>query len=183
MSLFSSFKTFFISIIFPINLIFFLILSFFLSNSVFFYRCMVNNLIISLNSSSFSQSSSESLSLFIYLRTWYNISVTKVIWYKITLASDKGNRPIENINEIREHERMTDILELPDVERIVLNEQQGSFIQILITIVRSRKHSDDAGELIIPPLVHFITFQLSLVGTDDRQNLILFAQLVQGFYS
>jgi len=63
---------------------------------------------------------------------------------------------------------MLSIIELLDIETIVFELYDGTFIFINITIVRSTKYSDYWWKITTSfPSVHFVPFNLSFMSSDD----------------
>ena len=69
-------------------------------------------------------------------------------------------------------------VELPDVEDIALVLQDSGFVVVDIEVVRGAEDGHDAGEAGSSGLaVHAITSILSFVGSDDREEVVLFEEV------
>lgn len=74
--------------------------------------------------------------------------------------------------------------ELLDIETVILKSSHSyfkfddcAFVVVKVTIIGGRKDGDNWGELFgSRPFVHFESFSLSLMSSDDRQNAVLFEE-------
>ncbi len=74
---------------------------------------------------------------------------------------------------------MRRVVELLYVERVVLEFDDCAFVVVHVAVVGGREDRDDDGELLgTVPLVHLVAVELGLVGTENRQDLVLLQKLV-----
>jgi len=63
--------------------------------------------------------------------------------------------------------------ELLYVEGVVKEFYNGSFIFVVIAVIRGRKYGNNSWKPVLPaPPVHFKSFCLSFVGSDDRNYFV-----------
>lgn len=70
-------------------------------------------------------------------------------------------------------------LVLLDVHFVVFNEDDGTFVVVLATVVGRAEDGDDTRErLRAPPSVHFVAVQLHLMSSDDRYEVVFLENLL-----
>ena len=61
---------------------------------------------------------------------------------------------------------MLGVVKLLDIQSVVLKFDKGAFVVVDIAVVGRRKNGDDCREIgLAIPLVHFVPFDLGLVGS------------------
>lgn len=90
-----------------------------------------------------------------------------------TFGADERQAPSERINEIREPIRMRTGVELSDCDVLIRVFEYCTTIVIDITVIWSRKNSDDRRKLLRRCLaLHVVTMVLSFVTANDAQQVV-----------
>ena len=97
----------------------------------------------------------------------------QVLHHVADLFHEEGNGPFEKVHALRQMEGMNDILVLFNVHLVVLDEDDGTFVLVLATVVGRAEHGDDGGEgLVTTPSVHLVTIDLYLMRSDHRDEVV-----------
>lgn len=79
--------------------------------------------------------------------------------------------------------RLLSVVVLDNLHLVVVNFHDGAFVRISPAVVRGRKESDHLGKLTVLPNVGFESFELGLVSSYNRDELILLKEFFYCFES
>ena len=97
------------------------------------------------------------------------------------LLGHKRHRPGEYIHEVRQYVRVRSVVELLDVESVLFELDYGALVVVHVAVIWSREDGDHHWELRGPvPLMHLVPIELSLVSSQDREQLVFMEELVGG---
>lgn len=89
-----------------------------------------------------------------------------------TFLADEGDGPGEDVHEVGQEVGVLRVVELLDVEHVVVELDHRALVVVRVAVVRRREDRDHQREVAVVPLVHLIAIQLSLVRSDDGQELV-----------
>lgn len=102
-------------------------------------------------------------------------------WEALTLLSDEGQRPCEDVHEVGKPVWVRSAVELSDVHDVILVLENGSLVVVHVEVVGRTEDCHDAGETSCPRFpVHSVSSILCFVRTDDREQVVLLEECACG---
>lgn len=99
----------------------------------------------------------------------------------LTFLAHEWQGPCEDIHEVGQPVWMRRAVELPDVHNVVLILKHRSLVVVYVEVVGRTEDGHDTGETGGPCFpIHSVTSILSLVRTNDREQVVLFEEGARG---
>ena len=100
---------------------------------------------------------------------------------QLTLLSDEGQGPCEDIHKVGQPVWVRCAVELPDVHDVVLILEDSGLVVVHVEVVWRTEDGHDTGEASRPCFpIHSVPSVLRFVRTDDRKQVVLFEESACG---
>lgn len=88
------------------------------------------------------------------------------------------HRPLKQIHIVWQMEGCWHVLVLLDVHLVIFNQDHSALVMIFVAIIRRAKNRNNRRKgSVSAPSVHFVSIWLHLMGTNDRDEIIVFQYL------